>query len=284
MNVFHALLACCAFILASAGIEVSAQTPNAVGGAEAPVTAAPVFRGATPATVYGPTIHVVDASARLATVDVAAPFAVCVIGSTGVVLTDIAFDPRNHKLYGISFTSFYAVNRTTGRATRIGDLGVTDANALVFSSTGVAYLAGYRTSALYRVDVRTGKATPLGPTGIYKSAGDLVFFENRLLLAAYTGRTLTNSTPNYLVTLNPSNGAVLGSQPLTTRAVFGLASTGPHELYGLGVIGTTSTPGLFQFSRFPPPGPRQLSNLGARLRQIYGAAYDNQPYVCPARP
>ena len=61
------------------------------------------------------------------------------IGSTSVILPDIAIDPVNDAAYAISFTDLYSVNLDTGKATKIGALGPTSMNALTFSATGTLY-------------------------------------------------------------------------------------------------------------------------------------------------
>jgi hypothetical protein len=99
-------------------------------------------------------------------------YAVHIIGSEGVVLTDIGFNPKDHQLYGVSFTSLYRVNLTTGKATFIGNLGISDANALVFNGQGAAYTAGVDETELYTINLKTGFVNPVGSTYPFKSAGD----------------------------------------------------------------------------------------------------------------
>jgi hypothetical protein len=87
-----------------------------------------------------PTLWVSTGGAGLATVDVATG-ATSFIGNTSVALTDIAFNPSGD-LYGISFSSLYKVNSSTGATTLVGSLGsvVGTANALVFGSDGTLYM------------------------------------------------------------------------------------------------------------------------------------------------
>jgi streptogramin lyase len=86
--------------------------------------------------------------------------ATVVAGDSGVSLTDIAFDP-NGNLYGISFTALYRIDKATGASTRIGFLGVNDANSLVFDSSGTLYAAGESTGNLYVINPVTGQARTL---------------------------------------------------------------------------------------------------------------------------
>ncbi len=264
--------------MASAGMQASAQVAGVHGLSTAPAEAlpeaAPDASACGPAS--GPTIYVVDNRARLATINLGT-YAVKIIGSVGTLLTDIGFDPLNHQLYGVSFTSFYAIDKTTARTTLKGNLGINDGNALVFNSLGTAYLAGSNSDALYKINISTGGATVIGHMGGWKSAGDLVFYNDMLVLSAYKGG-LGPTTPNYLVSVNEKTGAVIGSPVLlNSKEVFGLASTGKNELYGLGITGPSNQPALFQFFPTNPLVNRDklLKNLAASgLGQIYGAAYD----------
>lgn len=281
MTIYRALLVCCAFILGAIFNHASAQQPGPAPAPSAPEAATsesepPVNPAATP----GPTIYVVDNRTRLATLNLGTK-AVQFIGcGTGVQLTDIAFNPIDHKLYGISFTALYSVSTSTGRATYIGSLGVSDANALVFNSFGVAYSAGVASGLLYKINLTTGKASTVGRMGGFCSLGDLAFYNGQLTLTGYYGcRGFSTYTPNYLVTLSETTGAVKGTPVLlSSNEVFGLVSTGPGALYGLGIIShNVAKPGLYQFVPTNPAGHRDflLEDLTLTgLGQINGAAYD----------
>jgi hypothetical protein len=112
-----------------------------------------------PSATPGPTIYVTDISGQLATITLGT-YAVHRIGPEGVVLTDIGFDPKDGQLYGVTFSVFYRINRVTGKATFIGKLGISDANALVFDGQGVAYTEGVNSSELYTINTTTGPVTP----------------------------------------------------------------------------------------------------------------------------
>jgi hypothetical protein len=240
---------------------------------EAPTVEAPKNvpdANADASSAAGPTIYVTDAQGHLATVTLGT-YAVHIIGSEGVVLTDIGFDPKNGELYGLSFSSFYRVNAKTGKATFIGNLGISDANALVFDGQGVAYTEGVNSSELYTIDVSTGRVKAVGSTSPYKSAGDLTFYNSGLVLSGYTG-SLTSTTPDTLVLLNPSNGKVLAWSKLDIANLFGIVCTAKDTLYG---FAGTSVYQLF-------PGQTEVSKRsvllkslsGKGLAKIYGAAYD----------
>lgn len=218
----------------------------------------------------GPTIYVTDAQGHLATVTLGT-YAVHLIGSEGVVLTDIGFDPKNGELYGLSFSSFYRVNQKTGKATFIGNLGISDANALVFDGQGVAYTEGVDSAELYTINVSTGRVKAVGSTSPYKSAGDLTFYNSGLVLSGYTG-SLTNTTPDTLVLLNPSNGKILAYAKLDIANLFGIVCTAKDTLYG---FAGTSVYQLFPGQTEVSKRSVLLKNLsGKGLAQIYGAAYD----------
>ena len=69
--------------------------------------------------------------------DAGLPFALTTVGNfnAGDQMTDIALTP-NGQLYGISFTSLYSINKTTGAATYIADVPGSGNNALTFLPDG----------------------------------------------------------------------------------------------------------------------------------------------------
>jgi hypothetical protein len=212
----------------------------------------------------GATIYIADDSGELSTVTLGT-YAVHRIGSEGVVLTDISFSPAG-QLYGVSFTDFYKVDRVTGKATLIGPLGITDANALVFDAHGVAYTEGFLSSELYTIDTKTGEVSPVGSTAPYESAGALVFYNGGLVLAGVDSGTDT------LVQLEPSTGKILAYSELNLANLFALASTGEDLLYGF--AGTS----LYRLL----PGESNINSRTVLLKnlapngiaEIFGAAYD----------
>jgi hypothetical protein len=236
--------------------------------ASAPV---PTQESGNAAAAASPTIYVTDAAGHLATVTLGT-YAVHIIGSEGVILTDLGFNPADGQLYGLSFTSFYRVNIKTGKATFIGALGISDANALVFDGQGVAYTEGVDSSELYTINVKTGKVSPVGSTKPFKSAGDLTFYNGGLVLSGYYQTSLTNTTPDTLVLLNPKNGKVLAYSELKLANLFGIVCTSKDVLYG---FAETSVYQLFPDQTDVSKRAVLLKNLsGKGLYQIYGAAYD----------
>jgi hypothetical protein len=219
----------------------------------------------------GPTIYVTDASGRLATITMGT-YAVHIIGSEGAILTDIAFNPKDGQLYGVSFTAFYRINKKTGKVTYIGNLGINDANALVFNGQGVAYTEGVNSSELYTINFSNGHVTKVGSTKPFKSAGDLTFYNSGLVMSGYSQSKLTNTTPDTLVLLNPKNGAVLAYSELKIANLFGIVCTAKDTLFG---FAGDSVYQLFPDQTNIDKRAVLLKKLtGKGLAQIYGAAYD----------
>ena len=190
-----------------------------------------------------PTLWVSTGGAGLATVDVATG-ATSFIGNTSVALTDIAFNPSGD-LYGISFSSLYKVNSSTGATTLVGSLGsvVGTANALVFGSDGTLYMAG---SSLYTVNTLTGAASAIGSIG-YQSGGDLAFIGSELYMA---------SSGNQLIDVDTTSGAGALIGNLGVGSMFGLATPDNVNLYGVAgqsvyLVNTASGAATFQ-STFAP--------------------------------
>lgn len=166
---------------------------------------------------------------------------VTLVGPSGVVLTDIAFDASGH-LFGIGPLSsgpfnLYSLNTTTGTASIVGALNppvsavpcgsaTCPPNALVFSGSGTLYTA---TNSLYTINPVTAADTLVGPLGGgFVSGGDLAFANGKMFLA---------TSNNSLVTVNPTTGAATLVGPMGVASMFGLASPDNATLYG--VAGTS---------------------------------------------
>jgi hypothetical protein len=260
-----------ALVIALISVGAHAQSPQDLADPTPPPTPDATAEVADASATAGPTIYVTDRAGRLATVTLGT-YAVHIIGSEGVVLTDIGFHPDG-QLYGVSYTDFYRVNRTTGKATLIGSLGISDATALVFDKQGVAFTAAGNSPELYTIDIKTGHASPFGSTGYFSSAGDLTFYNSYLVESGYLLPQFGEPAP-YLVLL-PTNGSSELAAPLKIANLLGLVSTAKNTLYGF--AGTS----IYQFLITPTTGtptkvtPKLLKNLaGKGLAQIWGAAYD----------
>ena len=203
-----------------------------------------------------PILWIDDSAGRIGTVDVATGVAT-LIGSSGVGLTDIAFDPSGN-LWGISFTNLYRINKTTGVATNVGSLGISDANALVFAANGTLYTAGFGSANLYTVNTSTGAATTLGNDG-FASAGDLAFNGGNLYLS---------SSNDQLIRINLANLALSTAVgPLGFSSVFGLATANNSVLYG--VAGTQ----VFSVNTSTGAGTAVSNFSGGPLSAANGTAF-----------
>ena len=169
-----------------------------------------------------PIMHVHDSSGVLATIDVVTGDA-HVIGSMGVQMTDIAFDPTG-ALFGLSFNGFYAIDPSTAAVTFIGSHPVPFGNALVFGTDGTLYAAGATSTLLFTIDPLTGAGMALGDMG-FESGGDLAFYDGGFYLASNTSQLV-------LVDLaDLANTAAVG--PFGVSSVFGLATGDDGMLYGV---------------------------------------------------
>ena len=260
-------LVLCFTAMAISAVPASAQSPAVPTERTQGDISPEASQGLDPAAAPGPAIFVVDSTRHLAIVNVGS-LKVRRICRAGVQLTEIAFNPKNHQLYGISYNTLYQVNIGDCSMRPIARLGVNDANAFVFDSAGTAYFAGYASNRLYRLNITTGRATIVGLTGAYYSAGDLTFYNDRLVMSANYKTINPNArTDNYLVTLNPANAAIVGTPVLLgIHQLYGLASTGKNELYGLAAIGISHRPGLYQLF----PSASGVANRDALLRDLSG--------------
>ncbi|GEM_PF-1265409 len=164
-----------------------------------------------------------DSMGNLGTYNIATN-TVTVIGSMGVIMTDIAFN-ADGDLFGISFNALYSIDPTDANTSFIGDHSISGGNALVFGPNGTLYGAGSSTTHLFSIDIGTGAATVLGDMGFY-SAGDLEFNSGNFYLAAFTG---TNDTL-VIIDQDTYHGSAVGQ--IGFNNVFGLATGDDGVLYG----------------------------------------------------
>jgi hypothetical protein len=182
-----------------------------------------------------PIIWVDDSVGNIGKVDVPTG-AVTFVGNAGVVLTDIAFDPKGN-LYGIDFGNLYSISTTTGAATKIASLSgalAGGANALVF---GTLFSAGFTSTHLFSINPATGATTDLGNVGGF-SAGDLAFANGHLYLTDFASGPPSGPSDLIRIDLNPNNTVATFADvgPIGFSNVFGLAS--PDNVSLIGVAGT----------------------------------------------
>lgn len=196
---------------------------------------------------------------------------VTIVGPSGVILTDIAFDSSG-ALFGIGPLSgppydLYSLSTSTGAATPIGPLnpslnpvacalGSCPPNSLVFGSDGALYTA---TDDLFTIDPATGADTDVGPLGSgFVSGGDLAFVDGTMLLA---------TANDLLVSVDPTDGVATLVGDLGEANMFGLASPDGTTLYG---VADTSV-----YTINPADGSATflLNYSGQGLGQAYGEAF-----------
>ena len=109
------------------------------------------------------------------------------IFSNTPTFTDIALSSSN-QLFGNTFSELYSVNTTTGTTSLIGELGVSDLNALGFSNSNVLYGAG-TSGNFYTINTSTGVASLLAKIPGFTSSGDIVYnpSTNTFLATSRTG-------------------------------------------------------------------------------------------------
>lgn len=119
--------------------------------------------------------------------------AITTIGSMGVVMNGLAYDPVSDLLYGVSSTGLYSIDTLTGTVTLIGEANVASSTFinLACSPSGKLYSVNMNDDILYSMDKTTGAATAIG-SGIglalsYAQDMEYDYNNNTLYLAAYIG-------------------------------------------------------------------------------------------------
>lgn len=144
-----------------------------------------------------------------------------IIGSIGFQVTDVAF--YKSELYGITFSSFLNIDKTTGIGNEIGNLSFDGMNALAVSNNGKVFAASSSNGDLINIDVNTGNGVLVGNYGSgLTSSGDLVFdFHGNL----YASVKKPSSSTDWLAKINTETGeATL------------IGDTGFINIYGLSFI------------------------------------------------
>lgn len=154
----------------------------------------------------------------------------------GILLLDIALNPKDGQLYGVNDT-LYRVDKNTATLTPVGSglevfpvaTGISnEAVALVFSKDGMLY-AGVGGDTLAKVDTITGKGTAIGRLGnSYTYNGDMAFAPDGRLFASASGAEVNDDLLS--VSLQTGAGTRVGN--IGYRKVYGLQFIG-ETLYGL---------------------------------------------------
>lgn len=215
--------------------------------------------GLTSKAVATPILWIDDVAGNIGTVDIATG-TVNVIGSAGVVLTDIAFDPDG-ELWGISFTNLYRLSKVTGAAALVGTTGIPMGNALVFDTSGTLYAAGASENELFTVDTTTGAGTSIGTVGS-RSAGDLAFNGGDLYMSNRNDRLVK-------IALAPTvSGTAIG--PFGFSDVYGMATGDNGVLYG------ASGTDVFSVDVSTGQGTLVINYAGHGLLGANGTAFVNE--------
>lgn len=146
------------------------------------------------------------------------------------VITDVARAPEG-SLWGVSFTLLYRLDTLTAVATEVGDLSVSDVNALTFDADGGLF--GATVSGVFlQIDTVTGQAREVGSFGSgLTSSGDLAFAPDGTLFAAMQ----TAAGVVTLAVVDPATGRAIAVDAGTSLGfgnVFGL-SFARDQLFGL---------------------------------------------------
>lgn len=214
-------------------------------------------------------LYVVDQRGVLGTVDVPSG-TVAVIGGTGLILTDIAFDGRG-RLLGLSLDRLFEIDPGTGAATDLGAHGLLHANALVAGPDGTLYAAGSSDTWLYTIDPNSARATPWRDIG-YRAWGDLAFLDGALYMTAWD-YALVRIDP---AVSPPASGAEL------------VGSFGPLDFYGLDALDGVlyGTAGTSIYTLDPTTGAATVvaDYAGQGLTAAWGATAPPPETGLPPRP
>ena len=196
-----------------------------------------------------PAFIVSDSASNLIRVD-STTGAATLIANTGAVgpLTDLAVSPTG-VLWGITFTSLYRINPSTGALTFVGDHGLFAANALAFALDGTLYTAAGNSPILYTLNTLTGVATAL-PGGMgTNSAGDLAFNNGQLYLAGTNGQLVRITLGATITGTNVGSFGVVDVYGLTTNATGALLAMSGRTFYETNTTTGALTP-LFSYTGF----------------------------------
>lgn len=119
--------------------------------------------------------------------------------------TDIALSSKN-QLFGNTLDELYSVNTTTKTTSKIGNLGISDLNALGFNNNDVLY--GASTSGnFYTINTSTGAASVVANIPGFISSGDIVYNASTNTFLATSFNLTDPSTGDDLFSITPTGTA-----------------------------------------------------------------------------
>ena len=151
------------------------------------------------------------------------------VGNTDSVMLDIAINPMNQRMYGVSSSSqLFEIDVNDASIDLIGPVDI-PFNGLAFSDEGILYGMTQFSNRLYRISTVTGNVTLLGDIGVsVSSAGDLNLYKDKMYLSG-------NS--DLLVEVNLQNlqkSVIIGSTGI--QQVWGTTSAGCDSKFYLGAL------------------------------------------------
>jgi hypothetical protein len=179
------------------------------------------------------------------------------LGPTGASsLNSLAFGAQAGRLYTVSGSTLYSVSPTTGVATSVVTLTVSDVRGLAVTPAGVCYgIVNGTPDKLYTIDLSTGVATLVGNTG-NSSIQALASDSGGNLLAWAVNPTVAGQ--GSLLTINASTGVATAVGPPTPASIQALAFSPAGVLYGCNTGLFTINPST---GAATPVGPANLGDV-----------------------
>lgn len=130
------------------------------------------------------------------------------IGAFGVILTDIAIDPKTGIIYALSEfdQDFYTLDPSTGQAVRIGSTGIDLIMQGGLAADRRGSLLGVTDFSFYRFKNKTGMATLIGPTGLGNLIKAADFSPRNVMYGLEGGGGSDNRHFRWLVTFDVTTG------------------------------------------------------------------------------
>jgi hypothetical protein len=128
------------------------------------------------------------------------------LGGSNLMLNDIAIDV-NGQMYGITHTSFYRVDKSTGMLTFIGNHTIQSGAGLGIASDGLTVLGvGSGSQSLFSIDTATGASTAFAGSMNTEASGDIASYGSQLFMTA----SGNSAGGHVLVEIDPATGNSIG--------------------------------------------------------------------------